>query len=173
LSNQKHFRFRFLSHLECLPNKGLRKALGLIPIIKNKQTKKTPKNKQQNTINSVCVCARARIFGGTEVELRAACLLGRDTTLWAALPALFVLFIFEIGCSYVLCSCWPALEPPICASLPRWDDRHALPHPALGWDGVSQTFFTRMAWNHNIPTLYLWVARIRGLSHHAQLYLNV
>jgi hypothetical protein len=46
---------------------------------------------------------------------------------------LFALFTFYA---------WAGLDhdPPICASLCSWDDRHIPLHPATGWDGVSWTF---------------------------------
>jgi hypothetical protein len=73
----------------------------------------------------------------------------------------------------VLFYAWASLDhdPTICTSLPCWDDRHVLPHPAIGWDGVSRSlslslFFPILNWN--VHDLHLWVAKIIGLSHCAQ-----
>jgi hypothetical protein len=45
-------------------------------------------------IHSQC---NVKFFGGTGFELRALPLLGRCSTTWAMLPALFALVIFQIG----------------------------------------------------------------------------
>jgi hypothetical protein len=40
--------------------------------------------------------------------------------------------------------------------------------PLISWDGISLTFFPRLAWNHNPPNLYLlssWVYTCKPLYH--------
>jgi hypothetical protein len=54
-------------------------------------------------------------------------------------PALYAMVIFERGSHFIT---WAGLDhnPPIYVSLSSWDHRHVPLHPAVGWDGVSQTF---------------------------------
>jgi hypothetical protein len=65
------------------------------------------------------------------------------------------------------CPCCLDLDPPICASLCSWIDRHASPCPATGWDGVSWIFFC-LGWSWTIILLISTSqgAKIIGLSHH-------
>jgi hypothetical protein len=56
-------------------------------------------------------------------------------------------------------------NPPICASLHSWDDRHAPLHSTSGWDEVSPTFCLGWPWTNIFLISVSWVARIMGLSH--------
>jgi hypothetical protein len=60
---------------------------------------------------------------------------------------------------------------PICASLSSWGNRRILPHPAIGWHGVSWTFWP--GWPQSMTFLILLdsqVTRITDFSH--QLHFN-
>jgi hypothetical protein len=85
-------------------------------------------------------------------ELRASHLLGSIT--WATLPALFVGIIFEIGSHFIPELSW-AIIILFVLPLHSWDDRWVPPHPAIDWDGVSQTSFAWAGFNYDPPDCYL------------------
>jgi hypothetical protein len=47
-----------------------------------------------------------------------------------------------------------------------WNDRHTLPHPTIGWDGVLQTFCPGWPPTAIVLISASWVARMIGVSHH-------
>jgi hypothetical protein len=62
-------------------------------------------------------------------ELRALLLLGRCSTMWARLPAIFALITSETGPHFLPRPVWTAM---LCyTSCCHWDDRLILPRPAF------------------------------------------
>jgi hypothetical protein len=50
-------------------------------------------------------------------------------------------------------------------SLCIWDNRSIPPHPAVGWDGVSQTLFQGWFLTQILPISAFQVARIADIKH--------
>jgi hypothetical protein len=95
---------------------------------------------------------------------RVLSFLGRCSTTWTMLLVLIALVIFEEGCCFMPKSCHLHI------SLSR-NDRHILWHPAIGWDGILQTFCL-WPWTMILPISTSWVARITRLSHYIWLYIH-
>jgi hypothetical protein len=56
----------------------------------------------------------------------------------------------------------------VCASPRSWDDKCVPPHSAVGWDGISWTFFCPSCLQTSVLLIFTpRVARITGVSHHA------
>jgi hypothetical protein len=97
------------------------------------------------------------------VELRAPCLLGRDSTTWSMMPALFALVILGIG-SHIYAWVHVDCNSPTLCFLHRLDDRSAPSHLAIGFSGVLWTFFQGWSQTYYAPYLQFWVVRITGMS---------
>jgi hypothetical protein len=81
------------------------------------------------------------------LELRASNFLGRSSTVWATLLALFAMVILEIGSCSLLRLAWTVIFLYY-ASHCHWDGKCIPPHPTfLHWDGVSQTLLPGLALN--------------------------
>jgi hypothetical protein len=57
-------------------------------------------------------------------------------------------------------------DTPISASPCSYDDRCVPVHPAIGWDGVSQTFLPGWPWTVSLLLSASWVVKITHWSQH-------
>jgi hypothetical protein len=67
-------------------------------------------------------------------------LLGRPSTTWAILPAIFPLVIFETGSSFMLMPAWMLFLPFLLPYVAGMTGTGYIVQPFIHWDRVSGTF---------------------------------
>jgi hypothetical protein len=106
-------------------------------------------------------------FGGTRDYIRTSCLIGRCSTTWAMLSALFCFSYFWYRVLLYAWASWPMIL--LFTLFPIASMTVASCPVFIGWDRVSWTFC--LGWSQTSILLIstFWITGITGMRHHAWL----